>query len=738
MSCKNSIDLKPAFISTFNNLYNYASITNSSNYNLYEPSSNIYGNNILNNSVGFSNNITPNIDFDNINGNEDIIENKDNIFIIDNKNNNIYENCVITSGIPWYSTNNKFNKCEISKDIELDKNNILKLGTDKKTINYNFKSTNKNAPFCSHYKNTTKAYCENSWYDWLIIPNYYLGNSYYKDIGKYTEKDVYKCYKPCEGDYLPFTDSDNVMKCIPKKLYSGGLLINKYKYSALGLINLIGNISTYNSDIAIYNNKQNLTYINYYLIFYYKHKKNIDYNIYKTNEIYNDIINTSENTQQKFQKFVLNIQNIEQEFINCIKKEIIDYDNFDYSANQIYDNLNIFSYKSVEFHEITNDLITFNGLEHNNILIDPILIHIWILANIYRPYEKSDLEKISTISDSPEAEKEISLTELYDLLLNINFIDDKDKDKDDNYNKNKNINISIRLKNIFFKAVNICYNNKTNFSANIINKTKKALQNKELVDLIIDKEFYINTNYKYTNKKKYDNFSSKDNLKTFLDNSITYLDTFEEITYYNEIDLYDMFYTIKSTELVKKFFNDVIESSIPHKYKYLFTVENLESSNICKINEVYDPVTVKCNPRPQKTEIITKKEDIDSIDDNFELSKIKYLLQLFMQIVFVIIIGYLCYLFYNIFGETIIASFNLILINFEYFFNNIRINSLETNILANENNEDSNKYKDYNKILQIKLNQENEEFENLKTKIDIIEDYIKENKLDEDEDKDKD
>jgi hypothetical protein len=61
-----------------------------------------------------------------------------------------------------------------------------------------------------------------------------------------------------------------------------------------------------------------------------------------------------------------------------------------------------------------NDLYTLNGLENNNILIDPILIHIWILANLYRPYQKTDLGKIDMDSNN----------ELYDLLFAKKFTDD--------------------------------------------------------------------------------------------------------------------------------------------------------------------------------------------------------------------------------------------------------------------------------------------------------------------------
>ena len=721
MSCsKNNIDLRPIFINTFNKLHNYAILTNNPNSNLYEPSNDIYGDRILINQDNFTSNITNNIDLEDINGNEDIIDNKDNIFIIDNKN--VYENCAITTSIPWYSTNNKFNKCEIPDIITLDDNNILKMNDDKKTISYNFKSSNKNAAFCSHYKNVNKAYCENSWYDWLIIPNFYLGNTYFKDIGKYKENDVYKCYKPCDGDYIPFTNNKNEKTCIPKNLYSGGLLMNKYKYSALGLINLIGNITSTGNNSRLHN----LTYINYYLIFYYKHNNNIDNNIYQPNQIYNDIINTSKDDIE-FGRFKSNIDNIEAEFIQAIKNEIIDYKNFDNSLNQNYDNLNVFSYKSVEFQETTNDLFSLNGLEYNNILIDPILIHIWILANLYRPYTKEDLTKMAPKTNGSD----ISNTELYDLLLINKFDNDN----------SKNINITIRLKNIFFRAVNVCYNNKTIFSTNIINRTKKALQNKSLIDLILDKEFYINTDLKDNNSEKYLIFSNKTKFTNFL-NDLTLLDNFQEINYYKDADLSELVYNITDKkDLIKNIIGDFgmknnTDNQINgenNRFKYLFSIEYLEASNICKLNELYNPVTGLCNPRPPITVEVKKQEDnIDNIDDEFKIPQMKYFITLFIQVVFVIIIGYVFYLFYNIFGEVIFATINLIYETIEEAYYGYSVGRVQRRI-DNVTVEQKTKKADMIQILQYDLSKEKEDNDNIKRKIDEIDSYIKENRLDEED-----
>lgn len=724
MSCKDNIDLRPAFINSFQHLYNYGSIRQIPNSNLLQPSSETYGDTILINSIAFSSNFSPNIDIDNfIGSSSDIIQNKDNFFIINNSNNNIYENCVITSGVPWFSTNNNFNKCEISTNIQLDDKNILSFSDDKKNINYNFKSRNNNTAFCSHYMNEQKAYCENSWHDWLIVPNYYLGNTYYKDIGKYNVNDVYKCYQPCDGDFIPFTTSKKEMKCIPKNLYSGGILMNKYKYSAFGLINLIGNIAMNNN---LKDNKEtNLILINYYLIFYFKHKKNIDSNIYKTSDIYEDI-NKIISDDSSFNKYKPYINKIQGELIDAIKKNILDTGNFDNSLNQNYNSLNVFSYNSTEFHETTNDLISISGLDYNNILIDPILIHIWILANLFRPYDENDItNNINTDSD-------ISYTELYDLLNDGNKFDG---------DAGKNINMSIRLKNIFFKAINVCYNGKTSFSANIISKTKKALQNNDLINLIYDKELYIipqairgTISYKNSNQKKFGIFQSKETLKTFLQN-FENLDTFTEIKYYNEIDLNE-FIASKSSKnaTVKKIIGDISAGSDDNtKYKYLFSVEYLEASNKCKINEVYNAITGMCDKRAPKMGVnIKKDENIDDIEDEFKFPQLRYLFTLFIQGLFVIIIIYLFYTFYNMFAETLLSIINWIIVYFTDNINGRKIDSIQKGIdNIDSNDPDNYKYIIDQKIKIANIEAENEKLkqDNLQRNIDILKAYAYDNKL---------
>ena len=368
-----------------------------------------------------------------------------------------------------------------------------------------------------------------------------------------------------------------------------------------------------------------------------------------------------------------------------------------------------------------NDLYTLNGLENNNILIDPILIHIWILANLYRPYDKDDLKTIAPLK-SP-----ISNVELYDYLYKINFTDDK----------TKNTNISIRLKNIFFRAVNVCYNNRTTFSANIINKTKKALQNKELINFIIDNGFYINPDSNIKNAKRYKNFSSSAKLREFLEN-LENLDNFTEIYYYNDVELSELVNDITGKdEIVKKIIGDFgMENNTDgeingenNRFKYLFSIEYLEISNVCKLNEVYNPVTGLCSKRPPKFEKIEVKKDednVDSIDEQLKIPQMKYFITLFIQGVFVIIIGYIIYFFYNFFGETFFASINWITESYNSYNDERKIGNLEKHIAATTDELNSDEYTKSKKINKIKEDRLQRHIDFLKQKLNILTTYEKE------------
>ena len=234
MSCTDNTKNTDIKIATYNSLDNLFKYTNSEELkpntpdNPFTPSKSQYT--IL---ANINTNLDT-IDSDNLD--------KNNLFIRDNKTSNIYQNCAIQTNNPWYTTSSDYKKCEIISDIELDSK--LKLNPDKTIINLDLKSKNKlKTAYCPYLSNINKAYCENRWYDWIITTNYYLGNTYYKDNSKFGDNDVYKCYKPCDANYIPYKTEKGILKCIPKKFYANGIFANKLKFSPIGLINLIGNVA---------------------------------------------------------------------------------------------------------------------------------------------------------------------------------------------------------------------------------------------------------------------------------------------------------------------------------------------------------------------------------------------------------------------------------------------------------------------------------------------------------------
>lgn len=71
-------------------------------------------------------------------------------------------------------------------------------------------------------------FCSERWYDWIMTPNYHIGNSYRHDASS-------NCWEPCSQDYVPFyvvdpVDSENldfssvekIDRCVPKSDYFGG------------------------------------------------------------------------------------------------------------------------------------------------------------------------------------------------------------------------------------------------------------------------------------------------------------------------------------------------------------------------------------------------------------------------------------------------------------------------------------------------------------------------------------
>ena len=615
---------------------------------------------------------------------EELLTNgKHNLFIYNENDNtsNIYANCAAKYGNIWFTSSNTSNNrsvCTIDKNIQLPHG--LEFNSDKSLITLNLKSKdpNKNA-YCSYEYRENKAYCENRWYDWIITPNYYLGNTYFKDIGIYTNNDIFKCYKPCEGDRMPYTNSKGEYTCIHKKYYENGIFSKKYMFSPIGLINLIGNIAMFdNSDITDTDVKNTSIYILHNLIINYKLINNVDTDIYITNSNFKGVIENS--------NLLSGYSNIISDFKKCVNDNILqDFE----ESKQDYKNSNFFSYKSPLFNEDEPELYTIKGLDANNILIDPILLHTWILANIFKPLDDDNISSFITANDDTMRKL------LYEKLW-VHFT-----------NENK----AARLKNIFFKAVNMCYDNKTDFSRNIIKYTKKSLTS-STNNLIINK--YLTNYNSFINIPEFNNITV-DKL------TVNAIDNFKENKYYDDYSLYSLQKNLKVTVEYSELYDkgNTLEpfkdNILKNKYKYFYTVEYLEK-DIC--DGEYDGYgeCLKAQPVTQQNNNDNNNKDDKSLNDEFNMPNFKNLILLFLRIVVVIIIIYIIYIFKDIFGETISVFLNTIYVNFlETFY-------ITLNEKIGNDNETSKYWKD-------KAYVDKKELENIEYKIRKMEQFKQENDL---------
>ena len=693
MSCSDlskNLEIKTATNNILNNIYNYTK------NDIYKPNTTkIFSDNFI---TQYSNN-NINTDLDNIEENEG----KENLATIDD--DNVYINCVYQSSLPWYTTSDDKKKCIITPNIDLPENRLI---LDKKTLTVTpvFKSSNKDKPAsCSYAVNVNKAYCENRWYDWIITPNYYLGNTYYKDTSHYGENDVYKCYAPCDGDFMPYTKTNGELKCIPKKYFNSGIFSNKYIFSSFGLINLIGNIALQNEEKELENT--NLLYILHRLIFEYNLENNYDKEIYtdeKNNAVKDEI------TIFKKDNYI----NLYNEFKDVINKNILS--KFSTSTNQDYSNTNEFTYKHRKFNEDETDMYSFNGLDVCNILIDPILIHTWMLANLFQPLNDtiirdSNINEIiyaGTDKDKIATNKRLILESLLYEKLYVIF---EDKDK------------AIRLKNIFFKAVNICYNGKTNFSINIIEKTKNAFTNTSMINTIIENKYYnFNKNIFFYNNLFLANSASKPSAYPFpsnLDNDevnysiyknyINYIliedriNNFKEYPLYKDVEITEFKSNIEKTVKDNTFkYNDLFfnnwgeEVENIWKFKYYYSMERLEKPT-CENGYEWNETYKVCDLKKKKDIIVDNKDE----EDDFQIPELNNILILFVKMILLIIILYIIYIFYDIFSEVIFSFYNAVLLGLSYMYMKLLNNTVtgdteydkEEKKLENEKRYIENKYK---------------------------------------------
>jgi hypothetical protein len=640
--------------------------------------------------------------FENINTNLDDLDNvdsniKNNLFIKDNIKNNIYQNCVIRTNNPWFTTSSDYSKCKIVEDIELD--NKLVYNSDKTAINLNLKSNNKlKTAYCPYPYNTNKAYCENRWYDWIITPNYYLGNTYYKDNSKFGELDVYKCFEPCSNDSMPYVTSKGENKCIKKKYFSNGIFANKLMFSPIGLINLIGNVAIKEDESISTAADKNLLYKLYLSIRDYNIENKMDETIYEVNDYYKDF--------NDFTKVSNHFNEIYNEFKKCIDDNILN--GFDNNNDQDYKYSNLLTYKHRNFNEDESEMYTLKGLDVCGALIPPILHHTWVLANIFKPLDQkfitdkkpNIITAINLYNDQTVKNAEYqSENQNQDLTFDGYFRTENILNNllcDKLFKVFKNENIAIRLKNIFFKAVNICYNNKTDFSINIIDKTKKTFDTyKETYSNVLQQYSLTNDIY---------------NLENVIFNN--------EHKYYLDYELYDLSVILKTNnEDIHPFINYIFDDS--NKYKYYYSIERLEAPT-CPKGYQYDSKVKNCEKIIEKP-IIDKNAPVEDEMDPFNIPEIIKILTMFLHIIIVIVILYIIYIFYDIFGEIILTVYNYLYMKIIENISNLYISIIGWTSVDNES---------YEKIkAEIDYNLANIQYKNLEQNNLKILSYMAENKI---------
>lgn len=377
----------------------------------------------------------------------------------DDKNSPYAINCVLATNSPYFTYNSKKKTCSPIPNLNLPDDFEYQEENDKTYIYYKNKSDPEgNYSFASKPK---KAYCENKWYDWIITPNYHFGNKYEKDSGIYSPQDVRRCYKPCLAGYMPYIDKNGSNICVKKEIANDGYYSNKLDYSPIALINLIGN------------NEITLNALYYLMYLYEKDKFTTDSTIsanYKVIDEYNPSPPISGGTLEKFNDLYENYlkedaKNAYNEIKETVKKNIINEPFFHIKNSKYELNKHVLTYKHPNFKEEDATMITLRGLNENKVTTnDAILLHTWFISYNYYFFIES------TFFEDEIANMQNNRKHLFNINNNLNFLLDT---IEDNYKEHKG-KYKERLANILYQAINVCYNNKTDFSKNLIRMTKDA------------------------------------------------------------------------------------------------------------------------------------------------------------------------------------------------------------------------------------------------------------------------
>jgi hypothetical protein len=256
-------------------------------------------------------------------------------------------------------------------------------------------------------------------------------------------------------NYIPEISRNGAYICRRKDEALNGVYAKKLDYNPVSLINLIGNSKKH----------LNLLYTNILLTKLKEFHNNSDRSLYELNNNNNrygklrEVIKNDENvfTNNAFNDMIFAIKN------NIVTDVSIDINNYEYREEFI-------TYKNPNFIENDEQLITLFNMSQNGILTDAILIHTFYLAYNFYNYINNKIFDTNEHIINNNIDSNTILNNEFNLRKHIRDNIYKDnRDKDDRRIK--------RLVNIFYKSVNICYNNKTDFSKNLIIYTKRAFDN---------------------------------------------------------------------------------------------------------------------------------------------------------------------------------------------------------------------------------------------------------------------
>jgi hypothetical protein len=569
-------------------------------------------------------------------------------------------NCAIQMNSPYYTYDNENKKCTLIPNIKnLDPNFSYEKDNTSNYITFKFPEDENNKTIYS-YKNRT-GFCENKWYDWIITPNYHFGNQYEKDVGNFSKDDIRKCYKPCIKGYLPYFDSKkSEYICIPKDEAEDGLYTNKLDFSPVALINLIGN------------SEKELYLYNILSIDLLKNK-------YETDKSY-EIDNV------KLNKRVYEKDKIRESIKTAINSYLID--EMSMNARNIDKNINVITYKNPLFNENDEELITLRGMDVNGMMIDEILIHTYYLAYYYNNFYELLIKKDSYIVENKNINfDKIIKSSDYNIKNNLsNYLD---------YDKNK----FQRLANILFKAINICYDEKTDFSINLLDNTRLAF--KKYKDYFDNKK---NTYYKELLKEKDKN---KKDLYELIYNYYGKLQAIDikklEIPFITSINKegnshISNYILDNLKDLTEEKQRNEIKDFYENKNDVIFyTLEDKERYNKCQLGQINNKETGKCedcksyctdekcktdkncgyfcddicnknnekknngkcgNLKEEKEKPKEKPKILTPVEDNLNMPDFSSMLKSAIKIVLAILFLYMCYIFYQIYGETLFTLYN--------------------------------------------------------------------------------